>query len=141
MRRPDFTRFSKALCLQGEPDYVPLFDSIDVQVKSAFLGRKIIDINDEVGIEQAKSLATDFKMTISFKIAELFNDGITVPLSRVLLCGALARNKILHAAIAEQFTIAISLPQFHEGYFDPVEETLDKYLPEQFLIPLGLAVE
>ncbi|MFC1847268.1 uroporphyrinogen decarboxylase family protein [Chloroflexota bacterium] len=48
MRRPDFTRFLRTLHLQGEPDYVPLFDSIDIQVKSAFLGRKITNIKDEV---------------------------------------------------------------------------------------------
>ena len=48
MRKPDFARFLKALCLQGEPDYVPLFDDIDTQVKSAFLGRKVANIKDEV---------------------------------------------------------------------------------------------
>ena len=48
MRKPDFARFLKALYLQGEPDYVPLFDSIDTQVKSAFMGRKVTDVKDEV---------------------------------------------------------------------------------------------
>ena len=28
MRKPDFARVRKALLLQGEPDYVPLFDSL-----------------------------------------------------------------------------------------------------------------
>ncbi len=48
MRKPDFKRFETVLRLQGEPDYVPLFDSVDAQVKSAFLGRKVAGLKDEV---------------------------------------------------------------------------------------------
>ncbi|MCK5125225.1 MAG: hypothetical protein KAR42_03125 [candidate division Zixibacteria bacterium] len=122
-----------------EPDLITF--SFLYRKKLEAVSRMEIEIDDAIGIEQAKNLAADFKMTISFKIAELFTEGITVPLSRVLLCGSLARNKIIQAAIAEQFSIDITLPQFHEGYFDPPEDTLDKYQPEQFIIPLGLAVE
>ena len=48
IRKPDFARVRKVLLLQGEPDYVPLFDSLDKQVKSAFMGKPVVTIKDEV---------------------------------------------------------------------------------------------
>ena len=46
---PDFTRFRTALLCQGEPDRVPLAEGgIDVEVKTAFLGRPIKTLADEV---------------------------------------------------------------------------------------------
>jgi uroporphyrinogen decarboxylase len=48
MRKPDFTRFRKVLLLQGEPDFVPLFDGVDIQVKKAFLGKPVTGLTEEV---------------------------------------------------------------------------------------------
>lgn len=48
MRKPDFARVRKTLLLQGEPDYVPLFDSVDKQLKNAILGRNVATLKDEV---------------------------------------------------------------------------------------------
>jgi uroporphyrinogen decarboxylase len=48
MRKPDFARVRRTLLLQGEPDYVPLFDSLDKQIKSAFMGRPVVSLKDEV---------------------------------------------------------------------------------------------
>jgi len=48
MRKPDFARVRRTLLLQGEPDYVPLFDSLDKQIKSAFMGRPVVSLRDEV---------------------------------------------------------------------------------------------
>ncbi|MBI2858896.1 MAG: nucleoside 2-deoxyribosyltransferase [Chloroflexi bacterium] len=48
MRKPDFARVRRALLLQGEPDFVPIFDGVHVDVKKAFLGRPIAGLKDEV---------------------------------------------------------------------------------------------
>jgi uroporphyrinogen decarboxylase len=48
MRKPDFARVRKTLLLQGEADYVPLFDSVDRQIKSALLGHPVTTVKDEV---------------------------------------------------------------------------------------------
>ena len=48
MRKPDFARVRRALLLQGAPDYVPLFDSLDKQVKNAFMGKPVVSLKDEV---------------------------------------------------------------------------------------------
>lgn len=53
MREPDFSRVRKALLLEGEPDYVPLFDSVDKQLKNAFLGHPISGVKDEVAFAVA----------------------------------------------------------------------------------------
>ncbi|MGD0113601.1 MAG: hypothetical protein ABSD48_17220, partial [Armatimonadota bacterium] len=46
---PDFSRVRTALLLQGEPDRVPLAEGgIDGEVKTAFLGRPIVSLADEV---------------------------------------------------------------------------------------------
>lgn len=122
-----------------ESDIVTLAFLYKKQLES--VGRMEVNLSDDVSASEAKRFAADFKMTLNFHLAELFNDGITVPLSRIILSGSYAGNDLLKAALAERFTIAISLPGFHKGYFDPPTATLDKYKPEQFLIPLGLAVE
>jgi hypothetical protein len=89
------------------------------------------------GVER---LASEFKMTLSFHLAEIFQDGITVPLSKVILSGSHAHNENLMSAIKNRFSTEVILPHFHEGYFQPASETIDRHRPEQFLIPMGLAL-
>lgn len=48
MRKPDFSRVRRTLLLQGEPDFVPLYDGVHDQVKSAFLGRPVSGPEDEI---------------------------------------------------------------------------------------------
>ena len=46
---PNFSRVRTALLLQGEPDRVPLAEGgIDIEVKTAFLGRPVAGLKDEV---------------------------------------------------------------------------------------------
>jgi len=96
---------------------------------------------EEISSDSARKLASEFKLTLSYHQAELFQDGITVPLSRIILSGRHARDEFLTAALKDQFSTEISLPHFHDGYFEPASDTIDRYHPEQFLIPLGLGVE
>lgn len=46
--RPDFRRFRQALLCQGEPDRVPLYDSIHKDIKSGFLGRPVNTLADDI---------------------------------------------------------------------------------------------
>ena len=105
------------------------------------IGRMDAVPGDEITVDKARELALEFKITIDFHLAELSGEGITVPLSRIFLCGGHARNDILRAALAEVAPTELVLPEFHEGYFRRTAgEQLWNYL-ERFLIPLGLAVE
>jgi Tfp pilus assembly PilM family ATPase len=98
-------------------------------------------LGTDVSSTTARKFAAELKLKLSFHLSELFQDGITVPLSRIVLAGRHARDQLLTAALGEYFTTAIVLPQFHAGYFQPASATLERHHPEEFLIPLGLAVE
>ena len=95
----------------------------------------------EISSGTARRLAAELKLKLSFHLSELFQDGITIPPSRIVLAGRYARDQLLTAALGEYFTTAVVVPQFHTGYFQPASATLERYHPEEFLIPLGLAVE
>ncbi len=86
----------------------------------------------------AQRLAREMKMTISYQLARCFQDGITVPPSRLILCGGLARNEILMEEIAGSVSMPVTLPEFNAGYFAGAR--VNGHRLEEFLIPLGLAV-
>jgi hypothetical protein len=96
---------------------------------------------DTISSAMARKLAAEFKLMLSFDLAELFQAGITVPVSRIVLSGRYAADELLITALRERFSMPIVQPQFNEGYFQPASETIDRYPPERFLIPLGLALE
>ncbi len=86
-------------------------------------------------------MATEIKMMLDFQLSRFFDEGITVPLSRVIVSGRLANHNQLRTRLDDLLATPISLPRFHKGYFQPLADKLDDLHPEQFLIPLGLAVE
>lgn len=96
---------------------------------------------DTLSSASARKLAAEAKMMLSFDLSELFQAGITVPVSRMVISGRHAADELLIAALRERFTTPVVRPQFNEGYFHPLSETIDRYPPERFLIPLGLALE
>lgn len=53
MREPDFSRIRRTLLLEGEPDFVPLFDSVHRDIKNAFLGKPATALKDEVDFSVA----------------------------------------------------------------------------------------
>lgn len=66
MRKSDFSRVRRALRLQGEPDYVPLFDNVNGQVKKAFMGKPVTNFKEEV--EFAVAAGYDFiSLTIGLR--------------------------------------------------------------------------
>jgi len=58
MRKPDFSRMRKVLLLEGEPDFVPMFDGVDKDLKSAFLDKPVTDMKGD--IEFAIAAGYDF---------------------------------------------------------------------------------
>lgn len=105
------------------------------------IGRMEAIPGDEITVDKAKELAFELQITVAFHLAEQFGEGITVPLSKIFLCGRHARNDILRAALAEVAPAELALPEFHEGYFRRAAAQQSWDHLERFLIPLGLAVE
>lgn len=95
---------------------------------------------EEITGAVAKKIAAECKLTLSFYLSELFHEGITVPLSRIIVSGYHAANDDIIHALSERFSAEVVRPQFHKGYFDAVADLIDSHPPERFLIPLGLAV-
>jgi len=95
---------------------------------------------DDIAPTTAKKLAAEFKLMLSFDLSELFQDGITVPLSRITVSGRHARDEAIMTALAERFTVRIARPHFNERHFQPASDTIERYHPERFLIPMGLAL-
>jgi hypothetical protein len=89
----------------------------------------------------AERLATELRMTLSYHLAELFREGITVPPSSIILSGRHGDDETLIKSLSRHFTTTITHPHLNEGFFQPASETIDRYRPEWFLIPLGLTVQ
>jgi hypothetical protein len=104
------------------------------------VGRLDAPFASGMSIAGANRLGAELKMKLGYLVAELFNEGITVPVARVILSGPFAGDDLLKAALAEQMTVEATRPDFHPGYFQTaaVEEVGGRF--DQFLIPLGLAV-
>ncbi|MEE9441953.1 MAG: hypothetical protein V3V99_04730 [candidate division Zixibacteria bacterium] len=99
------------------------------------------EIHDDMSVELARKLAGELRMALSYQQNELFNDGVTIPLSRLIVCGGCARDEIIISAIDEQMAMELTLPKFHEGYFQSLPDNEKSFPLEMYLIPLGLAVE
>jgi Tfp pilus assembly PilM family ATPase len=104
------------------------------------IGSVHVAFGAEPSPDTARKAAVELKMTISYLLSDLFHEGVTVPLSRLLVCGAHARTDTIVDAIAGQFSAPVTCPHFYDGYFDPISDTLADKNPERFLVPLGLAV-
>jgi len=67
---PDFDNFRRAVLCQGEPKRVPQFDgTVDADIKSEFLGRPILGLEDEVDFQMGAGydyvpLTLGFRQTI-----------------------------------------------------------------------------
>jgi hypothetical protein len=138
-----------AFCRQDQGELQVLLDTeIDKAVMAILHRGRLYNVGRleavpgiEVSPNIAARMASELKMTVSYQLSELYQNGVTVPLSRVILSGHHARNETLMSVLRERLSTEITLPHFHEGYFEPISETIDRYDPEKFLIPLGLAVE
>ncbi len=91
------------------------------------------DITEDQGRER---LAIELKTVISFKLAALFDDGLTRPLSALLIAGA-ADDSPMRATLERYFSLPVAVPRLNTGFLaDP-----EKADPAggDFLAALGLA--
>lgn len=105
------------------------------------IGRLDTIPGETITAESARRLSQELKVVISYHLAELFREGVTIPLSRIILSGQHARESTLTTALKETISTEIGLPHFQAGYFQSVADIIEHGQPERFLIPLGLALE
>jgi len=94
------------------------------------------NLQDEADIRR---MAVEFKTIVNFKLASFFEQGLTLPLSSLLLSGDCPNAKVSET-VSGFFSVEVSTPQANPAFFSdsaaPAEIPFDKYL-----VALGLAVK
>lgn len=88
---------------------------------------------------QFKALAGEIKTTLSFHLNACFQEGITVPLSRVYVSVSDADQPLL-TALRQLSSIEVKTPTLTRFSLSP-EVTISEEKQHQYLVPLGLALE
>lgn len=92
------------------------------------------DLNFESSLRR---LAKEFKTLVNFKLAGLAEQGVTIPLSVVVLIGEPVNNQLFDM-LSGFFPIGVASPRFNRAY---LATTASSHLhPELFLPALGAAV-
>lgn len=134
-------------CRQTGGELIALLDFNSPIVSIAFLYKnKIIDLahvkmenkdlNNESGLNK---LAVEIKTMLNFKQAALSDEGVSLPLSAIVVSGYDFENQIF-LKFKEYFNLPLSYPEINPAYFDYSQDT--KQIPlEKYLVALGLAVK
>jgi hypothetical protein len=86
-----------------------------------------------------RSAVVELKTVLNFRLAALFQEGITLPLSGLIVCGEAAGEEF-RSTLGEFFPAGITSPNINSGFFtDPSQ--LASHPPDSFLVALGLTVK
>lgn len=94
---------------------------------------------DLVAAPGLEKMAIDLKTVINYRISMLFAEGITVPLSALLIAGDRA-NQDTVKTLRRFFSIDTELPKVNPGFFSNPQALAEIPL-EKYLVALGLAVK
>jgi hypothetical protein len=84
-------------------------------------------------------MAVEFKTVVNFKLAMFLQDGVTVPLSALLLSGDNVEGEVCKV-LERFFSVDIDTPKINSGFFAQPSELTSIPL-EKYLVALGLAVK
>lgn len=147
MRGIGLARGYIGFCRRSGGELVCLADFNDRLLSLAFLYREqLIDLThmrldkfDLTTTSGLEKIAIELKTVINYRVSMLFAEGITVPLSALLLAGDRAdRNTI--GILRKYFSIETELPSINPGFFSN-PATLAEIPLEKYLVALGLAVK
>jgi hypothetical protein len=135
-----------AYCHPGEGDLVALVDLADEVASICLLyRRRVVDVASVVLASPkdtspgwAERFAVDLKTVLNFRLANLLDAGIGVPLARLLLWGERVDDSF-RGSLQSMFPIAIGEPSLNEALF---ANSVDAGGPDanRFLAALGLTV-
>jgi len=156
MRKPDFSRMRKALLLEGEPDCVPLYDIVAKEVKSAFLGKPVTDLKQEVEFVVAAGydfvpLQIGFRYFLGITPALCAGEQKAVSSKKPLLKASMARYSVFTDADTERDWaeegegVITNLDEFEsfpwpnaEDFDYSIFEDIKSYLPQGMKVLVGV---
>jgi hypothetical protein len=132
-------------CRKSGGDLVCLADFVESAVSLAFLYQNATmdlchlplrksDPNSSTGGEK---LAIELKTLVNFKTASLFSEGITTPLSAMIVSGDGITDEVTNT-LKKFFAIDIDRPAVNTGFFSSQADLASVPL-EKYLVALGLA--
>ena len=95
---------------------------------------KKFDLSNENDIDK---IAMEFKTVLNFKLSSIFDKGITVPLSALMIIGG---NEQLESKFSNYFKLKPFLPKINHGFFSNPKK-LEQIPLHNYLIALGLSVD
>jgi hypothetical protein len=136
----------RAFCRTGGGDLICLADVVDNEISvavlyrnkpaaSAFLNLNGIDLTRETNCRQ---FAIELKTVVNFRLSALADQGVTVPLSRLLISGESVSDTAV-AMLETLFPCGVRRPEFNMAYFENSDEVRGQ-LSDSCLAALGLAV-
>lgn len=93
---------------------------------------------DHASDEELSRMAAEFRTVLNFKLASLANQGVSLPLSELLLSGAGTDNRF-QDMLKSHFPTGVGRPELNTGYFGDKVTAGDVPL-SNYLVALGLIV-
>lgn len=95
-----------------------------------------IDLESESG---QKRVIVDLKTIVNYRLSALFEDGLTLPLSEVLLCSSTAQEALTER-LENSFKVSVSTPELNRGYLAESVDIESIHMSD-YLVALGLTVK
>jgi len=146
MRAAALAKGYLAFCRPAGGDLVCVADFNDRQVSAAFvyqgqilglshcsLERLDLDFNEDL-----KRMAIEFKTVVNFALASFFREGVTTPLSALVIAGDGSDGRY-RSVLTEYFSISTDPPRINPGFVAEQHDTGDIPM-EKYLVALGLTV-
>jgi len=93
---------------------------------------------DETQPADAERLALEFRMVVNYQLSVLMEQGTSLPLSALVLCGA-SDQGALSDAMRRYFPSEVTPPQLHDGFFAD-SSRINHLRLDKYLVALGLTV-
>jgi len=138
-----YTRFGRSV----GSDFICLADFADDEASICFLFKRniigitgwTVDKSALIATETPEHLVAEFKTVIGFRLDSLFSNGITVPLTRILVSGE-GISERLCSYLSNYFSWPVEKPELNRGFIGNRHQG-DNIPLENYLVALGLTVE
>lgn len=128
-------------------DFVCLVDFTDDEASICFLFKRhiigitgwTVDRSALIATEAPIHLVAELKTVIGFRLDSLFANGVTVPLTRMLIGGE-GISERLCSCLSDYFSLPVEKPELNRGFLG--DRNQGESIPlENYLVALGLTVE